>query len=94
MFNISQSAIGAKLKHNEFFNEKRRYRWMNALDYEGTDFNGKVNLLAIQSENDKGIYQNRRAFITSHKITESSALKIETTGQLRWKIENQGFDRC
>ena len=92
IFNLTEAAIGAKLKQDEFFKEKRRYRWVNKLDYEGTDFNGKVNLLVISSENNKALYQTRRAFITNHKITESSALKIEASGQLRWKIENQGFD--
>jgi len=92
MFNLTQAAIGAKLKIPEFFNEKKRYRWINQLDYEGKDFNGKLNLLAISSEDDKGVYQTRRAFITSHEITKKSAMKMEITGQLRWKIENQGFD--
>ena len=92
MFNLTETAIGAKLKIPEFFNERKRYRWINQLDYQGTEFNGKVNLLAIASENDKGVYQTKRAFITSHEITEKLAIKMEITGQLRWKIENQGFD--
>jgi hypothetical protein len=92
MFNLTEAAIGAKLEIPEFFHEKRRYRWINELDYEGTDFNGKVNLLAIASEDDKGIYQTTRAFITSHEITKKSARKMEASGQLRWKIENEGFD--
>lgn len=92
MFELTQSAIGAKLSVDEFFNEKRRYRWVNELDYEGSGFNGKVNLLVIASEDEKGLYQTKRAFITNHEITKKSARKIEATGQLRWKIENQGFD--
>ena len=92
MFKLTKTAIGGRVEHNEFFNENRRYRWINALDYQGTDFNGKVNLLAIASENDKGIYQIKRAFITNHEISRKSAMKLEVTGQLRWKIENEGFD--
>jgi hypothetical protein len=92
MFNLTQAAIGAKLKQDEFFKENMRYRWINKLDYQGTEFNGKVNLLAIASENDKSFFQTRRAFITNHKITEKSAIKLEASGQLRWKIENEGFD--
>lgn len=92
MFNLTETAIGAKIKIPEFFNEKERYRWINALEYQGSNFNGKVNLLAISSQDDKGVYQIKRAFITSHEITKKSAMKMETNAQLRWKIENQGFD--
>lgn len=92
IFKLTETAIGSKVEHNEFFNEKRRYRWVNTLDYEGTDFNGNVNLLEIASEDNKGLYQTKRAFITNHEITKKSAMKLESTGQLRWKIENEGFD--
>lgn len=92
MYQLTKTAIGGKVEHNEFFNENMRYRWINALDYQSIDFNGTVNLLAIASEDNKGLYQTKRAFVTSHEITRRSAMKLESTGQLRWKIENQGFD--
>jgi DDE_Tnp_1-associated/Transposase DDE domain len=88
MFELTETAIGAKLLLDEFLNEKRRYRWVNELEYQSS----KVNILAIASEDDKGIYQTKRAFITNHEINKKSARKIEEVGQLRWKIENQGFD--
>lgn len=30
--------------------------------------------------------------LQNHEITKKSAMKLESTGQLRWKIENEGFD--
>lgn len=80
-----ESAIGGKLELPEKLMKDKvtLYRWMNQVEYQ--EF--KLNILAKYTE-DKLI----RAFITNLKINEFNFLNIESHGQLRWKIENEGFD--
>jgi len=65
--------------------------YINEIDYEGH----KVNLLKYQEEIVKDGEETIKAFqwITSIVITSKNALKIAKTGRLRWKIENEGFNR-
>ena len=59
--------------------------------YEGH----KVNELKYKEEIDeKGeVKVTTFQWITNIKITQGNAIKIAETGRLRWKIENQGFNR-
>lgn len=82
-FENRETAIGGKLELNEKISEETMYRWMNKVDY--AEF--ELNILSKYFK-DKLV----RAFITNLKITTENLLKIESHGQLRWKIENQGFD--
>lgn len=65
--------------------------YINEIDYE----NHKVNLLKYTEriiEKEKVEIKNFQ-WITNIKITKKNALKIAGTGRLRWKIENEGFNR-
>ena len=65
--------------------------YINEIDYEGH----KVNLLKYWEETVEKGEVKRKAFqwITDIKITQKNALKIAKVGRLRWKIENEGFNR-
>ena len=65
--------------------------YINEIDYEGH----KVNELKYKEEIDeKGeVKVTTFQWITNIKITQGNAIKIAETGRLRWKIENQGFNR-
>ena len=65
--------------------------YINEIDYEGH----KVNELKYREETVKNGEVEIKAFqwITNIKITQENALKIAETGRLRWKIENEGFNR-
>jgi hypothetical protein len=65
--------------------------YINEIDYEGH----KVNLLNYMEETVEKGETKITAFqwITNIKITQKNALKIVKTGRLRWKIENEGFNR-
>ena len=72
----------AKAGHAEFVNE---------IDYKGR----KVNMLRfyeIKKEHG-GEIRTDFQWLTSITITEKNAEKMAATGRLRWKIENQGFNR-
>ncbi|MFN8672884.1 MAG: hypothetical protein U0457_12480 [Candidatus Sericytochromatia bacterium] len=56
---------------------------MNKIEY--SEF--EINIFA-KYFNEKVV----RAFITNFKIKSENLLKIESNAQLRWKIENEGFD--
>ena len=77
-----------KIEKPELYLENERYRWINDIYYYGV----RVNLLQNSYENTEGIFKTKRAFITNYQINDSNFSKIEKAGQLRWKIENQGFD--
>lgn len=84
-FKNRKSAIGGKLELPEIILEDKAtmYRWINQVDYQ--EF--KLNILAKY-------YQDKltRAFVTNLKINQYNFINIESHGQLRWKIENEGFD--
>jgi len=82
-FENRKSAIGGKLELNEIIAKETMYRWMNKVEY--AEFG--LNILAKYFK-EKLV----RAFITNLKITSENLLRIESYGQLRWKIENEGFD--
>jgi len=65
--------------------------YINEIDYEGH----KVNLLKYREETaEKGkVKITTFQWITNIEITKKNVLKIMRTGRLRWKIENQGFNR-
>lgn len=91
LFKMTKTAIGAKLKLPEFIRDNRRYRWQNDLLYSGEKFDDSINLLEIGEKN-KTKWKTARAFITNWKLNKKIVLKLEQAGQMRWKIENQGFD--
>ena len=81
-------------KEYEDIPEKERVgnaEYINEIDYEGH----KVNLLKYMEETVEKGETKITAFqwITNIKITQKNALKIVRTGRLRWKIENEGFNR-
>src|SRR5690606_8075577 len=82
-FENRKSAIGGKLELPEIILKETMYRWMNKVDYAEFEIN-----IRAKEFNGKLV----RAFITNIKINKENILRIETHGQLRWKIENEGFD--
>ena len=72
----------AKAGHAEF---------VNGIDYNGR----KVNMLRFYEMKKEHGEEIRTDFqwLTSITITEKNAEKMAATGRLRWKIENQGFNR-
>ena len=65
--------------------------FVNEIDYNGY----KVNMLRYYETEIKGGEEIRTdfQFLTSLRLTEKNAEKTAETGRLRWKIENQGFNR-
>lgn len=65
--------------------------YINEIDYE----EHKVNELKYREETVENGKVEIKAFqwITNIKITQENALEMAETGRLRWKIENEGFNR-
>lgn len=65
--------------------------FVNEIDYEGH----KVNMLKYWEKmvEKKEVKITNFQWITNIIITKKNALKIADTGRLRWKIENEGFNR-
>ena len=65
--------------------------FINEIDYEGH----KVNFLKYWEKTieDGEVKTTAFQWITSIIITKNNAIKIANTGRLRWKIENEGFNR-
>ncbi len=82
-FENTETAIGGKIELPEILDKETMYRWINHIEY--SEYN--LNVLAKYFK-DKLV----RAFITNIKIKSNNLLNIESYGQLRWKIENEGFD--
>ena len=81
-------------KEYEAISEKERVgnaEYINEIDYEGH----KVNFLKYREETVENGEITIKAFqwITNIEITQKNAMKIARTGRLRWKIENEGFNR-
>ena len=66
-------------------------KFVNDIDYKGR----MVNMLRFYEIKVEGGNEVRTDFqwLTSIRITEKNAEKLAATGRLRWKIENQGFNR-
>lgn len=65
--------------------------YINGIDYKGNP----VNLLKYWEEKTiKGeVVQTEFQWLTSLEITKKNALKLVKVGRMRWKIENEGFNR-
>jgi len=66
--------------------------FINEIDYEGH----KINFLKyIEKKTIKNGKTSTKAFqwLTNINLTKNNAIKIANTGRLRWKIENEGFNR-
>lgn len=72
-------------------NQAGNAEYINEIDYEGH----KINLLKYREETvEKGeVKITYFQWITNIEITQKNALRIARTGRLRWKIENEGFNR-
>lgn len=68
-----------------------RAEFVNGIDYKGHS----VNVLRYKEQREeKGEWREREfQWITSLAITEKNAEKMAGAGRLRWKIENEGFNR-
>lgn len=68
-----------------------RAEFVNGIDYKGHP----VNVLRYEERKEKKGTASVTAFqwITSLNITEKNAEKMAECGRLRWKIENEGFNR-
>ena len=74
--------------------EKKRVNhaeYINEIDYKGR----KINVLKYYEdviENGKSVHREFQ-WLTSMNITDKNAERLAETGRIRWKIENQGFNR-
>lgn len=68
-----------------------REEFVNGIEYKGHS----VNVLRYkEKKEEKGEWKEREfQWITSLRITGRNAEKMAGTGRLRWKIENEGFNR-
>lgn len=78
----------------EMIPEKNRAgnaEYINEIDYRGH----KVNVIKYHEtiKTKTGCEEKRFQWITSIEINEKNAEKIAQTGRIRWKIENEGFNR-
>ena len=91
---FKDGSIPCIAKEYEAITEKEKVgnaEYINEIDYEGH----KVNLLKYREKTvEKGeIKITTFQWITNLEITVKNAIKIARTGRLRWKIENEGFNR-
>ena len=92
LMNMPLNALGVKVPDPVLEVENRRYRWQNALSYQGEHFDGQVNVMDVLTPNEQGVYERCRGYISNLRLSEQRVQEIETLAQQRWKIENQGFD--
>ena len=90
--NMPLNALGVKDPDPVLEVENRRYRWQNALSYQGDSFDGLVNVMDVLKVNEQKVYERIRGYISNLRLSEQRVQEIETLAQQRWKIENQGFD--
>lgn len=83
------NALGVKEKDNCLNTKTDEYWWQNDLEYQGQKFKGKLNLMTVTSQEKK---QLKRAFVTNWAISVENVTQLECQGQMRWKIENEGFN--
>jgi len=70
-------------KVNQKKKETTKYRWITEIEYKGN----KLDWIKSEEEN-----ANKYVFVTSLDVNEKTALPIVSSGRLRWKIENEGFN--
>lgn len=72
-------------------NQKGHAEYINDIDYQGR----KVNVLKywVQKIKKETVITTKFQWITSLMITQKNAEKMAQVGRLRWKIENEGFNR-
>ena len=92
LINMPLNALGVKDPDPILDVGNRRYRWQNALSYQGEQFDGLVNVMDVLKPNEQGVLERCRGFISNLRLSEQRIQEIETLAQQRWKIENQGFD--
>jgi len=92
LMDIPPNALGVKDKDPIKITHDKLYRWQNHLSYHGEQFDGHVNVMDVLKVNSQGEYVRCRGFITNLTLSESRIEDLESLGQQRWKIENQGFD--
>lgn len=72
-------------------NRVNHAEYINEIDYKGR----KINVLRYYEDViEKGAAVHKEfQWLTSIKIADKNAEKLAETGRIRWKIENQGFNR-
>jgi hypothetical protein len=67
------------------------HQWINEIDYKGTELNW------IETKEKTTIGEEtttkRFVYVSSFKISKKNAARINQSGRLRWKIENEGFNQ-
>jgi hypothetical protein len=62
------------------------YTWVDDIDYHG------VNLNWFECAEEEKNSSKRFVYVSSFKIDYGNVLEMTTSGRMRWKIENEGFD--
>lgn len=92
-------ALGTRMKGNQLQQitnqgEKkiqRNYRWISDIDYKGHTVHWVECRETIFYPSGQ-IEHNRFVHLTNMSMTRQSVADIVSTGRLRWKIENEGFN--
>ncbi|MBR5317792.1 MAG: transposase family protein [Lachnospiraceae bacterium] len=86
----------AKSIEEEYRNIPEKEKSQNTEYVNGVIYkNGQINMLVQEEKQIKNGKEQTRIFkwITNFEITKKNAVKIARGGRVRWKIENQGFNR-
>lgn len=67
-------------------NQRQTYRWLSGLQYNGR------SLSWVECLEERGEEKSRFVYVTDIDINSDNAIELATSGRLRLKIENEGFN--
>ena len=88
---ISSDCCHSETVKNRNVKIRRKYRWVNAIDYHGHIVNW-VECDEVVTMPSGKIIKKHFVFLTSQGVTGNNVSEISQSGRLRWKIENEGFN--
>jgi hypothetical protein len=71
----------------------QHYQWLNPIEFKGFFHNWLQLDEQLIDPSGANKTQRKFAYITNFPLTEDNIKLISDYGHLRWKIENEGFDR-
>ena len=71
----------------------RHFQWLNQVDFKGFTHNWLQLNEQVVGRSVKSRSERKFAYLTNFPLTEENIGLISDYGRLRWKIENEGFDR-
>jgi len=92
---LPDNQIGEKIRQGKH-QTNRHYRWINNIDYSGYKLNWIECVEIIETNADEvgnKFKQTRFSQITNIIPCNETIIDLITTGRMRWKIENEGFNQ-